>query len=108
MVVVLECIARTEPGTGLHNFIRILDLWQRIELERLQLAHEITDLGHPVVVQVVPIHEVMAGTIGEVRNSLFDRRFICRHRRQVPVTVEDPERDAIGWWHLQVAGVVLR
>ena len=33
VVVVLECVARTEAGTGLHNFIRILNLRQRIELE---------------------------------------------------------------------------
>ncbi len=107
VVVGLDLPAGAEAGAGLDDEVGVLELGKGVEVDGLELLDEVADLDHPLVVEVVPVHEVEPGAVHEVGDAGLDVGLRGRHRGQVGVPVEDPEVDAVGRRDLQVPGVVL-
>ena len=77
-------------------------------MKSFHLRNEVADLDHPLVVEVVPVHEVVTSTLHELLDAGTDLRLWCRYRREVGVAVQDAIVDAISWRNQKVARVVLR
>jgi hypothetical protein len=106
-VVGLQVSARALAGAGGDDLER-LDVRKRLEGDALHLLDQVADLDEPVVVELVPVHEVVAGALHEVLGAGGDVGLGGRHRRQVGVAVHDAVVDAVGRRDQEVPRVVLR
>ena len=106
VVLRLQLVAGA-PADPVGDHRQVLHLRQSAEVQRLDLGDGVLDLHQPPVVQVVPVAEVEAGPLHELRHPGPDPLRIDAHRRQVRVAVQHSEVHAVGGRDAVVAAVHL-
>ena len=99
-------VAGAAAGSG-GDDLEVLQDRQWVELELGHLLHQVADLDQPLVVEVVPVLEVEAGSLHEDRNAALDLLLRGGYGAEEQVAVEDPEVHAVRRRNLEMAGVVL-
>ena len=107
VVLDLDPVARA-GAEARRDDVEVLHLGQRAEVDGLDLVDVGLHLAEPVVVQLVPVGEVVPGPFHELGHPRLDAGAVVdRHRREERVPVEHAEVDAVGRRDAVVAAVEL-